>query len=158
LAVVTPFAVPPWVVPGLQAGAVAGVVSGVPSTLHALWHHGGVLTAARAAGALLGEPRLGRGLLVHTTLSLGWGVALAAVLPARHRVATGTLAGVVIAALDLGIVGRHLPEIRSLPGAPQVLDHVAFGLAAGTALSHLSRRQRRGATPVSVASSCPVPR
>jgi hypothetical protein len=45
------------------------------------------------------------------------------------------VAGLAIAALDLGLVGRHRPLIRALPLLPQVADHVAFGAVAGTVLA-----------------------
>ncbi len=49
------------------------------------------------------------------------------------------LAGLAIAALDLGVVGRRYPRIRALATMPQVLDHVAYGATVGAVLSR--RRQ-----------------
>lgn len=130
---------------GVVAGAWAGALSGAPSTL-AAWARGeSPLEATRAAGTLLlpQEQRDARLLpaaaLAHVALSVGWGVALSATLPRRRPVLAGTVAGLGIAALDLGVVGRHLPSIRALPLAPQVADHVAFGAIAGATL----RRRRR---------------
>jgi hypothetical protein len=37
--------------------------------------------------------------------------------------------------LDLGAVGRRYPRIRNLPVAPQLADHVAFGLVVGSVLA-----------------------
>jgi hypothetical protein len=130
---------------GLVAGAVAAVLSGAPSTLHALATRASPLEATLAAGTLL-LPRERRPLVlalaavpVHIALSLGWAVLLAIVLPRRRTIAYATLAGLAIAALDLGAVGRRVPRIRALPLLPQVLDHVAYGATVGAALS-LRRR------------------
>ena len=76
---------------------------------------------------------------VHLALSLGWGVVLAAALPRRRTLAAGALAGLAIAALDLGLVGRRFERIRSLPVAPQLADHVAFGVVVGAVV----KRRRR---------------
>ena len=43
----------------------------------------------------------------------------------------GALAGLAIAALDLGLVGRRFPRIAALPLLPQLADHAAFGAIAG---------------------------
>lgn len=126
---------------GLAAGAVAAVLSGAPSTLHALATRSSPLEATLAAGTLL-LPRERRPLrlalaavAVHVALSLGWALVLAAVLPRRRTVAWAMLAGLAIAALDLGVVGRRYPRIRALALMPQVLDHVAFGATVGAVLS-----------------------
>jgi hypothetical protein len=130
---------------GLVAGAVAAVLSGAPSTLHAFATRASPFEATLAAGTLL-LPRERRPLVLalaalplHLALSLGWAVLLAAVLPRRRTVAYATLAGLAIAALDLGVVGRRMPRIRALAPLPQVLDHVAYGATVGAVLS-----RRRG--------------
>ena len=122
------------------AGLAAAVVSGVPSTTWTLARGGDLTEGARAAGALLlpGE-RSTRALLaaavpVHLALSLGWAALLARVLPARHELLGGAVAGVAIAALDLGVIGRRIPAIRALDQPPQWADHVAFGLTVGAVL------------------------
>ena len=71
---------------------------------------------------------------VHLALSLGWALLLARVLPRRHTVAWATAAGLAIAALDLGVVGRRFPRIRALPLA-----------AAGARPRRLRGDGRRGA-------------
>ena len=130
---------------GLAAGAVAAVLSGAPSTVHALATRASPLEATLAAGTLL-LPRERRPLAlalaalpVHVALSLGWALLLAVLLPRRRTVAWATLAGLAIAALDLGVVGRRHPRIRALPQLPQVLDHIAYGAVVGVVLS---RRRR----------------
>ena len=130
---------------GLAAGAVAALLSGAPSTLHALATRTSPLEATLAAGTLL-APRSSRPAVlllaavpVHLALSFGWALLLAAVLPRRRTIAWATVAGLGIAALDLGVVGRRFPRIRALALAPQVLDHVAYGATVGTVLS---RRRR----------------
>ena len=129
------------------AGAIAALISGTPSTTHALLTGGPPLEGGLAAGSLLlpNEQRPGRLLLsavpVHLALSLGWALALAAVLPRRWTVACGALAGLGIAALDLGVIGRRFPRIRALPQAPQVADHLAYGATVGAVL-HRRRAHR----------------
>jgi len=71
----------------------------------------------------------------HVAISLGWGVVLSAALPRRHTVIAGAVAGVAIAALDLGVVGRRLPAIRALDWRPQLLDHLAYGAIVGAVLT-----------------------
>ena len=65
---------------------------------------------------------------------------LAAALPRRHTLSWSAAAGLAIAALDLGVIGRRYPRIRALPLAPQVLDHLAY---ASTVACVLSRRRSR---------------
>jgi hypothetical protein len=131
----------------LAAGSLAAVVSGAPSTFHTLLTGGPPLEASLAAGTLL-LPReqratklLPAAATVHLTLSLGWALVLAVVLPEKRTTELGALAGLGIAALDLGIIGRRYPRIRALPLLPQVADHVAYGATAGAVLGR--RRRRR---------------
>ena len=131
---------------GLVAGSVAAVVSGAPSTAHALVTGRDPLEASLAAGTLLRscERRPGRLLLaaapVHIALSLAWALLLAAALPQRRTALWAALAGVGIAALDLGVVGRRFARIRALPQLPQVADHLAYGAAVGAVLTARRRR------------------
>jgi hypothetical protein len=132
---------------GLAAGMVAAVVSGAPSTLHALATRGDAMAAAYAAGTMA-LPHERRGALlflaavpVHAALSVGWAEVLAAVLPRRRTAVWGALAGLGIAALDLGLIGRRFPRVRALPQLPQVADHVAYGATVGAVLA--LRRGRR---------------
>ncbi|MDY7099898.1 MAG: hypothetical protein S0880_01800 [Actinomycetota bacterium] len=118
----------------LRAAALAGVLSGAPSTVHALATGESPLAASRAAGALTGRPGLVRGAFAHTVVSLWWVAALDRVLPRRQPIAWGLAAGGAIAALDLWLVGRRIPAIRALPVAPQVADHLAFGVLAAVSL------------------------
>lgn len=74
-------------------------------------------------------------------LSLGWGAVLALGPPRDRTVLSGALAGLGIAALDLGVVGRRFPRIRALALMPQLVDHAAFGAAVGWITA--SRRARR---------------
>ncbi|MGI8729351.1 MAG: hypothetical protein ACR2LK_05080 [Solirubrobacteraceae bacterium] len=130
----------------LHAGAIAYVISGVPSTTHALLHRENPLEASLAAGTLLlgDEQRISRllpaALAVHGALSLGWAVVLAAGLPRRRTLAWSVPAGLAIAALDLGVVGRRYARIRALAMAPQVLDHLAYAATVGWVISR--RRSR----------------
>jgi hypothetical protein len=132
---------------GLRAGAIAGVLSGVPSTVHAVATGRSPFDALRAAGTLLlhddapPRARATAGVVAHGAISLGWGVVLAAVLPRRRPAVWGALAGLAIAGLDLGVLGRRRSYIRALPLAPQVADHVAFGALVGVVLSRGARRR-----------------
>ena len=133
---------------GLVAGSVAAVLSGAPSTLYALASGGDPLEATLAAGAMV-MPRGRRiarlvvtAVAVHAALSLGWAQVLARTLPCRRTTVWGAVAGLGIAALDLGIIGHRFPRVRALPQLPQVADHVAYGATVGTVLSR--RRWRRG--------------
>lgn len=131
----------------LAAGTVAALVSGTPSTVHALVTGAGALEASLAAGTLLlPDERRPRRLLVaavpvHLALSLGWSLVLARLLPRRRTAWFGALAGLAIAALDLGVIGRRFERIRALPQLPQVADHLAYGATVGAVLS--IRRPRR---------------
>jgi len=133
---------------GLRAGVVAAVLSGAPSTVHALASGRSPLDAVEAAGTLLlpddapPSARAAAGVLAHGAISLGWGVVLAVVLPRRRTVVWGALAGLAIAGLDLGVLGRRRwPRIRALPLGPQVADHVAFGALVGAVVSRAGRRR-----------------
>jgi hypothetical protein len=133
---------------GIAGGAVAAVLSGVPSSAHALATRTNLLEATLAAGTIV-RPRETRPVILvaaaiptHIALSLGWGAVLGLTLPRRHTTVAGALAGLAIAALDLGIVGRRYPRIRALPLAPQVGDHVAFGAVAGAVIAR-RRRDRQ---------------
>jgi len=126
---------------GLVGGAVAAVVSGIPSTIHALATGRSPLDTVEAAGNVVLPASAPRPLLIaaavptHLALSLGWGAVLGATLPRRHTTAWGAAAGLAIAALDLGTVGRLRPKIRRLPHVPQVLDHLAYGAVVGWVVS-----------------------
>lgn len=130
------------------AGGIAALVSGAPSTVHALASGGRPLEASLAAGTLLlpGERRPGRLLVaaaaVHMALSLGWALVLAIALPRRRAMRWSTVAGLGIAALDLGVVGRRFPRIRALPAVPQVADHLAYTWTVAGVLSYRRRRDR----------------
>lgn len=130
---------------GVLAGAVGGVVGGAPSTLHAIATGGDPLEATLAAGTILlpdeerRAPLLTAAAVTHASLSLGWGVVLAAGLPRRHEMLLGSAAGLAIAALDLGVVGRRVPRVRALPLWPQLADHVVYGAVVAAVL-----RRRRG--------------
>ena len=132
----------------MVAGAAAAVLSGVPSTLSAILDGTNPLEASLAAGTLLlpDERRPSRllpaALAAHGALSLGWALVLAAALPRRRTLAWSVLAGLAIAALDLGVVGRRFPRISALATAPQVLDHVAYGATVGYVLNRRRARRR----------------
>src|SRR5258705_10079876 len=132
---------------GLRAGAVAGALSGVPSTVHAVATGGSPFDALRAAGTLLladdasSSAHAAAGVVAHGAISLGWGVVLAAVLPRRHTVVWGALAGLAVAGLDLGVLARRWPRIRALPLLPQVADHIAYGAIVGAELSRGAPRR-----------------
>ena len=124
------------------AGVVAATFSGLPSTVWALAHGGDPLAAARAAGTLVpgrrSRPNLVGGVAAHLVISAVWTAAFAIV--ARRRrwewgPASGAAAGLAIAALDLGVVGRRYPVIAALPVGPQLADHATFGALLGASLT-----------------------
>ena len=106
--------------------------------MHALATGRDPLEAVLAAGSMLLPRETSRARLVaaavpvHLALSLGWTIALdqAGVRTARR----GALAGLAVAALDLGLAGRCFPRVRELPVVPQLADHAAFGAVAGLLL------------------------
>ncbi len=122
----------------LRAAAWAATLSGIPSTAHALATGRDPLEAVFAAGTILLPKETGRVRLaaaaipVHLALSLGWTIVLdrGGVKGAR----AGAVAGLAIAALDLGIANRRWPRISTLPLLPQLADHIAFGAIAGRLL------------------------
>jgi hypothetical protein len=124
---------------GIVAGVVAGAVSGLPSTVAALGDRTSLVASTRAAGSLLGADTLGRGVLAHSVVSIGWGVVLSGLWrrrTSRSAWAVGATAGLAIAALDLGVVARRrYPRIAALDRGPQVVDHVAFGVVAAAVLA-----------------------
>lgn len=94
-----------------------------------------LLESTRAAGTLLGKRSVVRGGVAHAVITLWWTAVLDVALPRRRPVVEGAAAGLAIAALDLGLVARRYPAIRALDQLPQVLDHLAFGVVAATALA-----------------------
>jgi hypothetical protein len=126
---------------GLVAALVGAVVSGVPSTAIALARGDDPLEATLAAGAILLPRERRRARLVaaaapvHLAVSLFWGVVLERVLPRRPTVAAGAAAGLVIAAIDLGLLAQPFPRVRSLPLGPQLADHVLYGATVGFVLA-----------------------
>lgn len=123
---------------------MAAAVSGAPSTAYAIARGDDPLQATVAAGSLL-LPRetrrtrlLAAALPVHLALSLAWALVLARALPARAGAVHGAVAGLAIAGVDLGLVGRRFPRIRSLPLAPQLADHALYGASVAVVL----RRRR----------------
>jgi hypothetical protein len=124
----------------LAAGLAGAVVSGVPSTAWTLIEGGDPLEGARALGRVV-LPRsertavlLAAGAPVHLALSLGWALVFDAVLGPRAQPLTCTLAGLAVAGLDLGLLGRFFPTIAALPQGRQWADHAAFGLSVGLVL------------------------
>jgi hypothetical protein len=129
----------------IQAGLVSAALSGAPSTLITLARGEDVLMGARAAGTLLLPrerrtlPLLAAAVPVHLALSVGWAAVLDRTLPRGGEPLTGAFGGLVIAALNLGVIRRRLPAIRALPQARQWADHAAYGLVVGAVLAHRRR-------------------
>ena len=129
----------------LAAGLVSAVTGGVPSTAWALMTGRDVLASTRAVGAMLVDPQSGdlrlyaAALCGHLAISLLWAAVLATLLPRRRTIAWAVAAAVVIAVLDLRIMGRLFPEIYALAFWPQLADHVAWGATVGVVVA-LRRR------------------
>lgn len=147
--------------PVLLVGAAAALGSGLPSTVHALVTGGDLLQATRAAATLVPGRRDRRerqdrrdrrevmtGVVVHLAVSAGWTTVLTAV-DRRRRLGLlgGVTAGLLIAALDLEIIGRTRPAIRALPRLPQWLDHIAFGAIVGVLLGGRGSLDPRPGSP-----------
>ena len=122
----------------LRAATWSAALSGIPSTAHAFATGRNPLEAAYAAGTIV-LPRetrpdrlLAAGVTAHVAISLFWTAVLDSA--GVRGVRRGALAGLAIAALDLGVVGRRVPRIRALPLLPQLADHAAFGAIAGRLL------------------------
>ena len=121
-----------------RAGLWAAALSGAPSTLHALATRRDPLAAALAAGSIVLPLEMRRarllaaGVPVHLGISLVWVLVLdrAGIRGARR----GALAGLAIAALDLGVAARRFPRVNALPLLPQLADHAVFGAVAGRLL------------------------
>jgi hypothetical protein len=134
----------------LRAGTVAAVLSGIPSTAWALATRADPLEPSLAAGAMVLPQATSRAQLLaaaggaHVALSLGWAQVLAVVQGSGRRTpaggaACGAAAGLVIAALDLGLArvarSARLTAVRDLPVLPQVADHLAYGAIVGALLA-----------------------
>jgi hypothetical protein len=110
-----------------------------------------VLEGGRAAGAML-LPRerrtavlLAAAAPVHLTISIGWAAVMATALPHGREPAWGVVGGMMIATLDLALIGRRMPSIATLPQGRQWADHAAYGLSVGLVLR--ARRSRRPHRP-----------
>jgi hypothetical protein len=125
----------------LAAGSAGALLSGLPSTVHALATGRDPLEATLAAGTLVLPRERGRARLLaaavpaHLAVSLGWAALLARTLPHRRTVLAGTLAGLAIAAIDLGVLARPYPRVRALPLGPQLADHAAYGAVVGAVVA-----------------------
>jgi hypothetical protein len=110
-----------------------------------------VLEGGRAAGAMLLPHERRTAMLlavaapVHLALSIGWAAVMASALPRGREPAWGVVGGMVIATLDLALIGRRIPSIRTLPQGRQWADHAAYGLSVGLVLR--ARRSRRPRAP-----------
>jgi hypothetical protein len=123
----------------IAAGAWGAILGGAPSTAYALASGRDPLEATKAAGSILLPretrtlPLLAAAVPVHAALSLAW--AFAFERAGIRGIRGGAAAGLAIAALDLGVLGRRHPRVRALPLAPQLADHVAFGFVVGLVLA-----------------------
>jgi hypothetical protein len=131
----------------MAAGLAGAACSAIPSTVWSLVRGEDVLEGGRAAGAMvLPHERRTAVLLavatpVHLAISLGWAAVMAIALPHGGEPARGVLGGILIATLDLTLIGRRIPSIAALPQGRQWADHAAYGLTVGLVLR--ARRSRR---------------
>jgi hypothetical protein len=88
-----------------------------------------VRDATRAVGTLIppGRPGFARGAIAHFGISIVCAEALARTLPESNSVGWGAAGGLAIGAVNVGVIGRRFPAIRSLPLIPQLADNLAFG-------------------------------
>jgi hypothetical protein len=135
----------------LAAGLAGAAFSAIPSTVWSLMRGEDVLEGGRATGAMVARHERRTGVLLaiaapmHLAISLGWAAVMAAALPRGREPARGVVGGIVIATLDLALIGRRIPSIAALPQGRQWADHAAYGLAVGLVLR--ARRSRRAAQP-----------
>jgi hypothetical protein len=112
----------------------------MPSTVWSLVRGDDVLEGGRAAGAMVlpDERRtavlLAAAVPVHLAISIAWAAVLAAALPRGRQPGWGVVGGMVIATLDLALIGRRIPSIATLPQGRQWADHAAYGLSVGLVL------------------------
>lgn len=140
-------------VPGdaLAAGLAGAACSAIPSTVWSVIRGENVLDGARAAGAMVrpDEPRtavlVAIAAPVHLAISIGWAAVMTAALPRGGEPAWGVVGGMMIATLDLALIGRRISSIATLPQGRQWADHAAYGLAVGLVLR--ARRSRRAGNP-----------
>jgi hypothetical protein len=124
----------------VAAGVAGAVLSGAPSGVHALVRGANLLDSTAAIASAVLPDALPRpvqvvvGAAAHVGMSLGWAAAMRRVLGPEPAAGAGAVAGLAIAALDLGVIGRRLPPIRRLPAVPQILDHVAYGVVVAVTL------------------------
>jgi hypothetical protein len=124
----------------LTAGLAGAACSAIPSSVWSLVQGDDLLEGGRAAGAMLlpHERRtavlLAAAVPVHLTLSIGWAAVMARALPRGREPAWGIVGGLLIATLDLVLIGRRIPSIATLPQGRQWADHAAYGLAVGLVL------------------------
>ena len=97
---------------------------------------------------------------VHLAISVGWAAVMAATVPHAREPAWCVVGGMAIAALDLTLIGRRIPSIRTLPQGRQWADHAAYGLSVGLVLRSRrtgrrarTRSQSRSAVPDCVGSA-----
>ena len=112
-----------------------------------------MLEGGRAAGAMVLPYERRTAVLLaiaaplHLAISLGWAAVMAAGLPRGREPARGVVGGMVIATLDLALIGRRIPSIAALPQGRQWADHAAYGLAVGLVLRARRSRRAGGAAP-----------
>ena len=112
-----------------------------------------MLEGGRAAGAML-LPRerrtvvlLAAAVPVHLAISIGWAAVMVTALPRGREPAWGIVGGMVIATLDLALIGRRIPSIATLPQGRQWADHAAYGLSVRLVLRARRSRGPRGPAP-----------
>jgi hypothetical protein len=121
----------------LEAAAAGSVLSGAPSVSVAAFRGSPraavayTLKATRAVGTMApsGRPGLIRGSVIHAAISVAAAELLAVTVPRRRSAAWGTLGGLVLGLVNMGIIApRWFPALTELELGPQIADNVAFGL------------------------------
>ena len=136
-----------WLKCTLIAAIAAGILSGLPSTMWAVVTGGDIWEATLAAGAaLVGADAtfaqlLAAATVAHGGMSLFWAGVLCASLPKKWSIVCGTIAGVLIAVLDILIIGQAFPSIRELAFLPQLADHMMFGAVVGVLVGWFGREK-----------------
>lgn len=118
----------------LIASIIAAVASGIPSTTYFIISGQNILLSIRAIGLIFFANSYPDYLIlfvsacIHLMVSLFWCILLKLLMPQTKPLFFGIMAGIVIAVVDILLIGSHIPAIEHLAFLPQLADHILWGL------------------------------